>query len=254
MPFEHELDVARRAAAAGAAAALQYFRKNPRTTVKADESPVTEADLAAEKAILDVIRREFPADAILSEESGVYGEGGRRWLVDPIDGTRGFIRGLPHWGMIIGFENGGRIEAGVVHLPALGVAYSAATGAGCFRNDEKIRCADVERLEDATVQVGEMRAVLEKGRAFFDMLVARAAIVRSYGDCMAPCLVLEGRSDVWIEAGVKPWDLSPFPVLAREAGAVFTDWNGVESIAGATVLLSSPKLHRQLIEALSAER
>ncbi|HSN67752.1 MAG TPA: inositol monophosphatase family protein [Thermoanaerobaculia bacterium] len=244
MRYARELMVAREAAEAGGAVALERFRRDIDVRRKPDSSPVTEADLASEAAILRRISQAFPSDGVLSEESGEKpGSSGRRWIVDPLDGTRAFLRRLPHWGVLIGLEVEGRIEAGVAYFPAVGALYAAATGEGCRRNGETIRCSGVTSLAEATVQLGEIGPIASLDAALFDGLLRSGAVLRSYGDAFAGCLVLEGRSDAWIEATARAWDFAPFAALAREAGAVFTDWSGEEAIDRGTGLLAPPALH-----------
>jgi len=247
MSLREELSIAEEAARRGGEAALALFLTQVEVRTKSDASPVTAADLASNEAILRTIESACPGDAILSEETEARPEaGGRRWIVDPIDGTRAFLRGLPHWGVLVALEVGGKVEVGVAHFPALGLTWSAATGEGCRRNGDRVRCSDGIALEDATMQIGEARRILERNPRFLDAIVRRAAIIRSYGDAYAACLVLDGRSDGWIECA-SAWDLAPFAALARESGAVFTDWEGVERIDQGTALLASPSVHRELM-------
>lgn len=247
MRFASELRIAREAAETGGAAALERFRRAVGVRRKPDSSPVTEADLASEAAILRRIAEAFPSDGFLCEESGERpSANGRRWIVDPLDGTRAFLRGLPHWGVLVALEVEGRVEVGVAHFPAAGAMYAAASGAGCERNGERILCSEAGSLADATVQIGEIGAVAAGNPSLFEAVVRSPAVLRSYGDAYAGCLVVEGRSDAWIEASVRPWDLAPFPVLAREAGAVFSDWGGEEAIDRGTALLAPPAVHRAI--------
>ncbi|MGH9458236.1 MAG: inositol monophosphatase family protein [Thermoanaerobaculia bacterium] len=249
MSFAEELRVAIEAAEAGGAAALARFRRPVGVWKKTDASPVTEADLASEAAILGAIERTFPDDGFMSEESGERpAANGRRWLVDPIDGTLAFLRGLPHWGVLVAFESGGRVEAGVAHFPALATTYAAASGEGCWRNGERVRCSDVASFPAATIQIGEAASIRERDPRLFDAIIGSGATIRCYGDAYAACLVLDGRSDGWIECA-RTWDFAPFAVLAREAGARFTDWSGAESIDGGTAILATPRLH-DLLRAL----
>ena len=247
MRFTRELRVALEAAEAGGAAALERFRRSVDIRRKPDSSPVTEADLASEAAILRRISQAFPADGFLCEESGERASSnGRRWIVDPLDGTRAFVRGLPHWGVLVALELEGRVEAGVAYFPAVVAMYAAATGEGCSRNGEAIRCSDAGSLADAIVQLGEIGPIAALDPSLFAAVVRSGAVLRSYGDAYAGCLVVEGRSDAWIEATAKAWDLAPFAVLAREAGAVFTDWSGEDAIDRGTALLAPPALHRAI--------
>lgn len=247
MSFSDELKLAQEAAIRGGEAALAHFMKHVDVRTKDDDSPVSAADLASNDAILRAIADAYPDDAVLSEETEERPEsGGRRWIIDPIDGTRAFLRGLQHWGVLVALEVDGRVEVGVAHFPAMGLTWAAATGEGCRRNGELVRCSDVRRLEDATIQIGEVRPALENNPRFLEAIVRRAAVVRSYGDAFAACLVLDGRSDGWIEVA-KTWDFAPFTVLAREAGAVFSDWSGADRIDTGTAIVAAPAVHAELI-------
>jgi myo-inositol-1(or 4)-monophosphatase len=253
MRYTNELLVAREAAEAGGTAALTRFQRTVDVRTKPDSSPVTEADFASEAAILRRISQAFPSDGFLCEESGEKpAASGRRWIVDPLDGTRAFLRGLPHWGVLIALEVEGRVEAGVAYFPAVGAMYAAATGEGCLRNGEQIRCSNTVSLEGATVQLGEIGPIAARDPAMFAAILRSGAVLRSYGDAYAGCLVLEGRSDVWIEATAKAWDFAPFAVLAREAGAVFSDWTGEQAIDRGTGLLAPPALHGAILGLMSS--
>ena len=224
---ERAMDTARHAVLAASAASLRYWRKNVVVEVKPDRSPVTAADRDSEAAILEVIRLAFPGHAILAEESGAQkGEGGR-WIVDPLDGTRGFTRGGSFWGPMVALEVDGDVVAGAVGLPALGETYFAGRGLGAFRDGERLAVSKVSEWSEATLSIGELKALQAGSRAAgLRALVAGAASTRCYGD-VAGCLqLLNGRAEAWLEAGVRPWDLAALKVLVEEAGGRFTDFDG----------------------------
>ena len=247
------LDVAQRAATAATKAALPFFIDGVPVERKADRTPVTEADRAAEKAILAVITETYPDHSILAEESGAKaGDPRFRWIIDPIDGTRGFTRGGSFWGSLIALEVDGEIVVGTMGLPALGDLYYAARGRGCFVNDTQLRIGDRgPDLTEATLSLGEMRPLL---RSPWDTtvleLVQQAASARCYGDLMGVALVLQGVADAWLEAGVAPWDIAPAKVLVEEAGGVFTNFLGDQDLAHGTALASTPSLHPVILERL----
>ena len=222
------LDIARAAVAAAGDAALHWWGQAPETSIKDDGSPVTRADRDAERAILEVLRRADPGASILAEESGLLeGTAGGRWLVDPIDGTRGFLRGGRFWGPLVAYEEEGHVVAGAMALPALQDTFSAARGEGAWRNGERIVLAGASRLEDAIVSVGEIRNLLRAAawprlRAILDA----ASSVRCYGDLASCAQLLSGEADVWVEAGVKVWDVAPMQVLVEEAGGAVVAFGG----------------------------
>jgi histidinol-phosphatase len=247
------LDVARRAVEAAGEAALRHFRGELRLSLKADGSPVTQADLEAERAILREIRSAFPSHAILAEESGASdGDPASRWIVDPLDGTRGFARGGSCWGPLVALELRGEIVAGAAALPALGEIYWAARGHGSFRNGARIRVSEIRRMSDATLCLGEMKPLLAAPHGpGVRSLVESAAVTRCPGDVAGCAMLLSGRADVWLEAGVRPWDLAPAKILVEEAGGAFTDFGGARSISRGEAAATNGALHAEVLGALA---
>lgn len=245
------MDVAREAVAAAAAASLRHFRTGVRVEVKPDRSPVTAADRESEAAILAVVAKAFPNAAILAEESGVRaGDGRMRWIVDPLDGTRGFTRGGTFWGPLVGCEVDGEIVAGAMGLPALSKAYWAGRGLGAFRDGTKLALSGVPAWEDATLSLGEAHKLLAPPwREKVLALATSCASTRAYGDLAACAMLLDGVADAWLEAGVQPWDLAPLAILVEEAGGVFTDFAGKRALSG-TAIGANPALHARLLAAL----
>src|SRR5256885_11706150 len=180
---ERAMDTARHAALAAAAASLRYWRKDVKVDMKPDRTPVTAADRDAEAAILEVIRLAFPGHAILAEESGARPGVGGRWIVDPLDGTRGFARGGSFWGPLIGLEVDGEIVAGAAALPALGETYFAGRGLGAYRDGEPRAVSKVSEWSEATLSLGELKALHAGSRsAGVHALIAVGASTRSYRD------------------------------------------------------------------------
>lgn len=253
------METARRAAEAASAAALRHFRTGVRVEVKPDRTPVTAADREAEAAALAAIRAAFPSHAVLGEESGVHaGDAAARWIVDPIDGTRGFTRGGSFWGPLVALEHLGTVVAGAMALPVLGETYWAARGLGCWLRSGtagpvRLRVSGVADWSEATLSLGEMRFVLAPPAGDRIVALARtAASARCYGDLAGAAMVLTGRAEAWIEAGVQVWDLAPLQVLVEEAGGRFTDFEGRPTIAGGRCVASNGRVHRHLLDALAA--
>jgi len=258
MPLDLSLAMAtaRRAAEAAAAAALPHFRQGVRVEVKPDRSPVTVADRQAEGAAVSVIRAAFPEHAILGEESGVHAGTGARWIIDPIDGTRGFTRGGSFWGPLVALEEAGTVVAGAMALPALAETYWAARGLGCWlrpAGGEPQRC-QVSRLADwaeATLSLGEMRFLLAPPLDEpVGALVRSAASTRCYGDLAGAAMLLTGRCEAWLEAGVQVWDLAALQVLVEEAGGRFTDFEGRPTASGGRCVASNGLVHEKVLAAL----
>ena len=240
------------AARAGADAALPFFGKRSAVQWKADESPVGEADHAADAAIQGRIHAAFPDDSILTEETGERaGPSGRRWIVDPVDGTRDFLRGLPYWANLIALEAGGDIVVGVLHLPALGKLYAAARGRGVWRDGVRLETRDSVMLSRSLLVFGEPDCIIRAvGAEAFGRLVSRVGSARGYGAPYGVGLMLDGRGDAWTEGNVSPWDLAPFVVLFEEAGARFTDLNGQRAWPCRSGLAAAPELHRMLLDVI----
>lgn len=224
------MDVARAATEAGAAVALAHFRRGVAVEWKPDASPVTVADREAEAAIFAVIRDAYPDHALLGEESGAHAGGDVRWIVDPIDGTRGFVNGGSCWGPLIALEAGGKLVVGALALPVTGELYVAARGLGCWRGRDRVVLSRTARWQDATLSLGELRRIGDRiGWERLRELASTCLSARSFGDVGAAVMLLSGRADAWIEAGVSPWDVAPQQVLVEEAGGRTTDLSDAKS-------------------------
>jgi histidinol-phosphatase len=243
------LGVARDAVAAGGAAALAHLRRGVVVETKPDLTPVTAADRAAEDEIIGVIRAAFPDHAILGEEGGARGSGAVRWIVDPIDGTRGFARGGMMWGPMVALEVAGELVVGALALPALGATYWAARGQGAWRDGTRLAVSAIAEIGDATVSLGELKRMA--ARPGVQALIARAASVRCYGDLAGCTMVLDGRAEVWIEGGVQPWDVAAPAILIREAGGRYTDWTGAPSFESGYAIASNGAIHDEILRAMA---
>ncbi|MEP6862812.1 MAG: inositol monophosphatase family protein [Deltaproteobacteria bacterium] len=251
MDLDAALAVAKDAVAAAGAAALAHLRKGIVVETKPDLTPVTAADRAAEDEIVSIIRAAFPDHAILGEEGGERdGNPDIRWIVDPIDGTRGFARGGMMWGPMVALEVRGELVAGAIALPAQRTTYWARKGGGCFRDGTRVAVSGIAELADATLSIGELRRMI--GKPGILDLMKRAASSRCYGDLAGCALVLDGRAEAWIEGGVKPWDLAAPAILVQEAGGTFTDWTGGPSFEAGFGIASNGRFHAELVTALSA--
>jgi histidinol-phosphatase len=209
---------------------------------KPDRTPVTEADRAVEEAIRGRLASERPADGMLGEEFGVTGSASRRWIVDPIDGTRNYSRGIPIWATLIALEEDGVIRLGVVSAPALGRRWWAERGAGAFVNGEPIHVSRVTEVEDAVLCFSLERPLPE--------IAHRCWHPRAYGDFWAHMLVAEGAVDGAIDAiGVKIWDLAALQPIVEEAGGRFSDQDGTPRADGLSGISSNGLLHEALLEA-----
>jgi histidinol-phosphatase len=228
------------------AIALGRFRAHDlRVETKPDLTPVTEADHAVEEALRAALGRTRPDDAVVGEELGAQGEGRRRWIVDPIDGTRNYSRGIPVWATLLALEEDGDLRLGVVSAPALGRRWWAERGGGAFADGDPVRVSAVARIEDAVLSLQ-----LELGAA---ELVDRAWHARGFGDFWSHMLVAEGAVDGAIDAlGVKLWDMAAVQVIVEEAGGRFSDLDGVARPDGGAGVTSNGLLHDELLAAVRA--
>lgn len=248
MNLARELEAARSIARRAGELALGYAARGVAAEIKADSSPVTIADRESEKLIAAALHEAFPADGLLGEE-GARGDApsGRRWIIDPIDGTRDFLRGNPFWSVLIALESAGEPLLGVCHMPALGETYWAARGAGAWRNDDAIRVSSIARTDQAVLCVNSLNTIGEL--PFAGGLVefmSRFWAVRSAGGCMDAMMVAAGRADAWIEPTAMAWDLAPLKVIVEEAGGMFFNFDGGSSIHGGNCVCCVPALEDEL--------
>ncbi len=213
---------------------LKYFRKSPETSKKSDGSFVTIADKEAEAYLRKRIGERFPDDGVLGEEEGeLKGSSGRRWIVDPIDGTFAFVHGVPFYGVLIGVEIEGEASVGVVNIPALGECIYAATGTGCFLNGERTSVSSVSTLEESLFVCTDFAASHRFGFGpTVEELQKRAKTSRTWGDCYGYVLVASGRAEVMLDPVMNIWDCAPLLTIMEEAGGTFTDLKGQRTING----------------------
>jgi histidinol-phosphatase len=239
------LEVMSKAARAAGEIALKYFRRGVEVTLKPDRSPVTRADREAEQVCVEILGGAFPDYGFLGEELGTRGSEDVRWIIDPIDGTRNFVRGIPIWAVLIALEEHGEITAGVVLNPVSGDLYTARRGQGAFLGGERLRVSQIEALEQATLVHASLNLLRRGGHwEGFVRLADATDRQRGFGDYLCYAIVAEGKADLALEApDLKPWDLAPVKLLVEEAGGRFTDFAGVPSIYSGTALASNGRLH-----------
>ncbi len=221
-------EAAAEAARRAGAEALRAWRTDLAIERTADGSPVTAADRAAERAAREWIEARFPADGVVGEEFGTARpQAARRWLIDPIDGTQTFVRGVPLWGSLVAVVEGERVLASAAEFPALGESLAAAEGMGCLSNGAPCRVSEIARLEEATVLATDPLACGRAPRAeAWCRLAAGAALARTWGDCYGYLLVCTARAEAMLDAALSPWDAAPVALMVREAGGRFSDWHG----------------------------
>ena len=233
---------------------LAHFRSDDLAVeIKSDASPVTVADRAAEELLRRRIAAAFPDDGILGEEFGEQpGTSGYRWILDPIDGTKSFVHGVPLYGTLVGVEHKGRSVIGVIFLPALDECVSAAAGAGAWytRGGEPpvpARVSSCARLSDAVFLTSELHYPTPERQQVLARLVEATRINRTWGDCYGYLLVATGRADVMIDPLMALWDIAALQPIIEEAGGTLTDWRGNPTIHSGEAVATCGPLHEQVL-------
>lgn len=212
---------------------LGHFQTGLRPDMKSDDTPVTVADRQTEELIRARIEKAFPHHAIVGEEHGVKetANATHRWFIDPIDGTKAFVRGVPLYGVLLGLEIEGRVEVGVVHCPAVNEMLAAATGEGCWWNGRRARVSNVTNLKDALITCTDPASFAKNKRgAEWERLQQKSYARAGWSDAYGYLLVATGRAELMLDPIVNVWDLAPFPPIFREVGGYFGDWQGNETI------------------------
>lgn len=247
LPFLSEL------ADSADAIALQFFRaRDLRVDEKPDLSPVTEADRAIETMARRLLRDRRPELGVLGEEQGeAPGTAGARLIIDPIDGTRNFVRGIPIFGVLLAIEVDGEVVAGVASAPALRTRWHAARGAGAFRDGRRIGVSGVRALGEALLLHGNLGAGEPAPPAGFPTLARQVDRTRGFGDFYQHLLVAEGAGEIAIDPAAHPWDIAALQVIVEEAGGRATALGGERSIYAGSLVTSNGALHQQALEALA---
>ena len=248
------LDFATVLAQEAGALTLRYFGGLVRHDSKGDGSPVTIADREAERLIRGRVEARFPDHAILGEEYGESNEGARvRWILDPIDATRSFMRGVPLYGVLVGIEVDGESVVGVAHFPPLSETVAAGAGLGCTWNGQPCCVSSVPRIEDAVICTTDVERILSRPEgAGWRRLQQRCAFSRTWGDCYGHALVATGRIEAQVDPVMAPWDAGPFLTMVTEAGGRFTTLEGEATVHGGSGVSSNGLVHGEILEAVGA--
>jgi histidinol phosphatase-like enzyme (inositol monophosphatase family) len=251
--LKQRLEVATDAARRAGAATLKYFQTDLEVETKPDRSPVTVADREAEETIRSFLLEEYPQDTFVGEERGTReGSSSWRWIVDPIDGTKSFVHGVPLYGVLIGLEDGaGEVVLGVVYLPGLDELVRAARGEGCWWNGKRAQVSDTAVLEEASVCLTSLDSFKNSGqRGALEVVWQRARQLRGWGDCYGHVLVATGRVDVMLDPILNEWDCAALLPILEEAGGSFTDWSGQRTHRGGSGISTNGKIDASLRAAL----
>lgn len=224
---------------------LELFGGELSVELKPDESPVTIADRRAEEFLRAEILKRFPDDLVVGEEFGESGPGrsGRRWILDPIDGTKSFVRAVPIYGVMIGVEQDGRVVAGAINMPALKEVVVAEEGRGCWVNGRRAAVSTVDDPARGLLVTTDIANIYKYGHGpAYERLAGRMGFVRTWGDCYGYVLVATGRAEVMFDPVMAIWDAAPLPVILAEAGGCFTDLSGAHRIDGGNGLATNGAL------------
>ncbi|MGH7502537.1 MAG: histidinol-phosphatase [Longimicrobiales bacterium] len=223
---------------------LAHFQTGVAVERKSNASPVTLADRDAERYLRERIEERFPHDGIVGEEFGAVREGAaRRWIIDPIDGTRTFVHGVPLYGVLVALEAGDDVQLGVIHLPALDETVCAATGNGCWWNSRRARVSTTASLDHALVLATSVENLERSGdREGWDGLRAHVEMCRTWGDCYGYALVATGRAEAMIDGRLALWDAAAVAPIVREAGGIVTDVAGEPSHRNGSLIATNSAL------------
>ena len=251
--FTPELRTALEAVERAEQVPLKYFGHNPRVQIKADMSPVTQADIEAEGVIVETIRAHFPTHSILGEESGItQHDSDFMWIIDPIDGTKNYMRGIPLFGIEVALCHKGEPIVGVSSVPALGERLFAEKGHGAFLNspERQVHVNDVALLQDAYVNFGGLNGFTRDNEEGNMLRIVRASgRVRATGDAYAYHLLATGRCDAVIEARISFWDIAALSVIVHEAGGSCTDLKGnALTVDTKSALFTNGRIHDALLD------
>ena len=243
--LEFATDIARQAGRL----TMEYYRTSTLgVDTKSDDSPVTVADRRAEALLRELIRGRFPEDAIVGEEEeDVPGTSGRTWFLDPIDGTKSFVHGVPLFTNLVACNDPDGPLVGVINAPALGETTWAGRGLGCFHQDDPVRVSSTSKLADAYVMTSGTEWWPEGLRP---LLLDPPFTVRTWGDGYGYSLVLTGRADGMVDPQAEVWDLAPLPVLASESGARLTGFDGSVGVSSGSAVLTNGRIHDELLGVL----
>ncbi len=250
--FRKYLDFAIETAYLAGRLTLGYYQTGVRPDFKTDDSPVTVADKKAEELIRARIEKNFPRHEILGEEFGqrdAFQHASHRWIIDPIDGTKAFTRGIPLYSVLIGLEIENNVEVGVAYFPALDEMVAAATGEGCWWNGRRAQVSDVSDLSRAYVAFSDPRLFDQYNRRDDWEKIKNATYHRGgWGDAYGYALIATGRAELMLDPVMEAWDCAPFPPILSEAGGYFGDWKGDRTIWGQEALGTTNVLLEQVLE------
>lgn len=245
-----ELDVAIKAAKKAGNVMMNYYQKQYSTYTKDDLSPVTDADRECEQTIVSIIKKHFPEHNFLGEEFKYeQTKSPFKWIIDPIDGTKVFIRKMPYFGCSIGLEKEGKIIVGAIYAPMMNMLAYASKGNGAYLNDKKIKVSDVKKIEDSFLIMGDIHKSFNAGygKQYIELL-KKCNGYRGYADLAGIMFVASGSADIMLIESHGPWDIAAAKIIIEEAGGKVTDFEGKNTIYSGKSILTNGKLHDEVIK------
>ena len=232
---------------------LGYFQSKLTVERKADNSPLTIADREAEKKLRQLIAQCWPEHGVIGEEFGQSASASRyTWIIDPIDGTKSFVSGVPIYATLLALTDGDQALLGVIHLPALGETVYATRGGGCYSNGRRVHVSTVDRLQDAVLLASDLNTFAQFGKgAAWQRLIESTYIQRTWGDAYGYSLIATGRAEVMADPVMCIWDAAPLQVILEEAGGTFTNWKGRPTIHGSEAIATNGALLNQVMDIVS---
>lgn len=233
---------------------LGYFQMGIPADRKSDNTPVTAADRQAEQMLRELIARAWPDHGVIGEEFGAQpGPSGLTWILDPIDGTKSFVHGVPLYANLVALVDAHGPLVGIANFPALGEMVYAARGEGCYWNGRRTHVSTVATLRDAVLLTSELDGFAPRGKdAAWQRLIAATAIQRTWGDAYGYALVATGRAEIMVDPAMEVWDCAPLQVILEEAGGAFTDWRGTPTIHGREAIATNGLLHQAVLDLVRA--
>jgi histidinol-phosphatase len=248
MNYERELDRTLEITRKAGQLAMQYFAALTPVEEKYDASPVTAADRACEALIKQLLQESFPDDGILGEEgTAIPSRSGRRWIIDPIDGTRDFVRRNAFWSIQLALETDREVVVGAIHCPCMEETLVAAEGSGCFWNDARVHASDITSLDKSILMVSGFKTVRETWTPeAFLFLTEKCWTVRCYGGCYDVITLAKGKADIWLSGRGMEWDYAPVQVIAKECGARYLTKNGDNRIDAGHCVVFAPGIEGEI--------
>ncbi|MBZ0203934.1 MAG: hypothetical protein K8I03_13020 [Ignavibacteria bacterium] len=232
---------------------LKYYTKKIKPRVKDNLTPVTVADIKCEDFILSRIKNKYPSHSIHAEESGITQSPSEfKWIIDPIDGTKNYMRKYPFWGTLLALEYQGEVVLGVISMPSLKETISAAKGMGCYSNNKKCKVSKITSIKDSYLIHGGLDYIVaEPYKNNFLQLVNQTYYNRGFGDCHGHSFIIKGQSEIMIDPHVAPYDVAPIKICVEEAGGRFTDLCGNPTIYNGNALVTNGKVHDAVLKILN---